>query len=119
MLVAPTATIASYGSTSALRAEHHILLFCISFMEHCVFTLLSFFKITFLWGLADYIQLSEGATALAELDVLLPLLSCQHFFVVDVGLSPVLQGSQFVFKEIYFAYCRSRGVHWEDKAYCK
>lgn len=49
------------------------------------------------------------------MEFLLSLLSDVLDFVTEVLLLPVLQGSQFDFKEAYLTYHRSREVNWKDK----
>lgn len=39
-----------------------------------------------------------------------------HALVADVGVTSVLQSSQFDLEEDYTAYRRSRNVDWEDEA---
>lgn len=103
--------------TLPLRAERHKLLFCIAFAEYCTFALLSFFTSALVGGPVEYFDAFEGAMALAESGVFLPLAARLDEFVADIGSFSVLYGSQFDFGEAYLAYHRSRGVSYGDLAF--
>lgn len=79
----------SYCFTLALRAEHRILLFCISVAEHCLFASPSFFTSALVCGPVEYLHVYEGSTSFAESFVSLLFPADVQSFVPDVVLSSV------------------------------
>lgn len=74
------------------------------------FAQLSFFTSDLVESTVEYFHLFESVTAPAESVVLPPLRSGVYFFVANIGLFSVLQGSQCEFKEACRAYHRRRKV---------
>lgn len=67
-------------------SERRTLPFGFTVEEHYVFNVLSFFTSALIGGPVEYIRALEGATAPAELCILLQLPIGVHAFVADVSL---------------------------------
>lgn len=74
-----------------------------------------FFKTALTVPILDYVPVFEGGRRFLS-GIPLPLSPGVHAFVGHVGFFPVLQGSNFDFKESYLAYNGNIKVDWKDES---